>query len=381
MPRQTLKQRPDGRFQCEYKGKFFYGKTQSEAIKKRNEYKKDLEAGLRAEAAGVTVQEYAAQWVNIYKAHVANKTYNEYVRFLNRACGVFGSKKIRDVVSSDIKNLYNTRVECSQSENKHFCQTIHGMFEAAVIDRIIPFNPCNGVKPPKGKAEVPHRALEAWEDEIILRMAERGHRLALGVMVMRYAGLRRGEALACNIDRDFDFAEKTITVREAVRFESNQPVIVDPKSEAGKRKIPMIDILAKCLVQHHGLLMQSESGGLMSEAAFRSAWRSYLTTAETMINGCHKRWYGRMAEHQGAELPPWKEFTLKSHDLRHSFCTMLYEAGVDLKSAQKWMGHADEAMTLRIYTHLSDKQESIARKALLSATMAVKMPVNSKLNE
>ena len=35
MPRQTLKQRPDGRFRCKYKGLEFYGSTQSEALAAR----------------------------------------------------------------------------------------------------------------------------------------------------------------------------------------------------------------------------------------------------------------------------------------------------------------------------------------------------------
>ena len=43
---------------------------------------------------------------------------------------------------------------------------------------------------------------------------------------------------------------------------------------------------------------------------------------------------------------------------------MLYEAGVDLKSAQKWMGHADEKMIMRIYAHLSEKQEQRAEASL-----------------
>ncbi len=36
---------------------------------------------------------------------------------------------------------------------------------------------------------------------------------------------------------------------------------------------------------------------------------------------------------------------------------MLYEAGIDLKTAQRWMGHADEKMILRIYAHLTERQE------------------------
>ncbi len=38
--------------------------------------------------------------------------------------------------------------------------------------------------------------------------------------------------------------------------------------------------------------------------------------------------------------------------LRHTFATTLYHAGVDLRTAQKLMGHASIQMTANIYTHL-----------------------------
>ena len=49
MPRQSLKQRSDGRYACVYKGTFFYGATQSEALAKREAYKLELARGLRKE--------------------------------------------------------------------------------------------------------------------------------------------------------------------------------------------------------------------------------------------------------------------------------------------------------------------------------------------
>lgn len=45
MPRQTLKKRPDGRYVCKYKGFSFYGRTQSEALAAREEYKKQEKYG------------------------------------------------------------------------------------------------------------------------------------------------------------------------------------------------------------------------------------------------------------------------------------------------------------------------------------------------
>ena len=61
-------------------------------------------------------------------------------------------------------------------------------------------------------------------------------------------------------------------------------------------------------------------------------------------------------------------FSIRTHDLRHTYCTMLYEAGVGLKEAQYLMGHADAEMTLRIYTHLSNNQLTKANALLASYT-------------
>ena len=48
------------------------------------------------------------------------------------------------------------------------------------------------------------------------------------------------------------------------------------------------------------------------------------------------------------------KFTL--HCLRHTFCTMMYEAEVDLLTAQQQMGHSDVKTTLSIYTHLQEQK-------------------------
>ena len=47
------------------------------------------------------------------------------------------------------------------------------------------------------------------------------------------------------------------------------------------------------------------------------------------------------------------------HELRHTFCTILFESGVDVLTAQKLMGHSDPKITMDIYTHLSEQHEEI----------------------
>ena len=43
------------------------------------------------------------------------------------------------------------------------------------------------------------------------------------------------------------------------------------------------------------------------------------------------------------------------HALRHTFASIMYEAGVDAKTTQKLMGHASIKTTLEIYTHLTNE--------------------------
>lgn len=45
--------------------------------------------------------------------------------------------------------------------------------------------------------------------------------------------------------------------------------------------------------------------------------------------------------------------TVTPHVLRHTFCTNMANAGMDLKSLQYLMGHADAGVTLNVYTHAS----------------------------
>ena len=54
-----------------------------------------------------------------------------------------------------------------------------------------------------------------------------------------------------------------------------------------------------------------------------------------------------------AEIPAWISFTVVPYDLRHSFCTMCRDNGVELNTCVRWMGHADAKMILKIYDEVS----------------------------
>lgn len=367
MPRKALKPRADGRYPCRYKDKYFYGNTSEEAYAARDEYKRQLKSGLREEALGKTVTRYAQEWMPAYKSDVSIKTYNDYARYINFLCAYFDGVRMRDVTATDIKLFYQSQSGKSKSFIRKLTMLTKDMFSAAVEDGVILRNPCAKVRAPAAE-EGSHRALEQWERDLVVSMVGE-HDMAIAAMLMLYGGLRRGEVIAFDISRDVDFKRGSIHVRNAVAFNTNQPTVKNPKSDAGEREIYLFAPLRVALEGKSGLALKRKSGEIMSKSAWNKKWSSYKTAMETKLNGCHKRWYGHTRAHReiiaaGGELPPWREITIQSHDFRHSFCTMLYDAGVDMKTAIKWMGHADETMILRIYAHLSEQKEKTAALAV-----------------
>lgn len=51
------------------------------------------------------------------------------------------------------------------------------------------------------------------------------------------------------------------------------------------------------------------------------------------------------------------------HGLRHTHCSILFEAGATLKDVQERLGHSDIATTMNIYAHVTEqKKEETALK-------------------
>lgn len=370
MPKATYKRRPDGRYRVVYNGQEFYstpGGPLSEAVQKRDEYKKQLALGLKEERLGTLFSAYASRYMQVHKADCTRQTYNQYVSYLNKAISFFGADmRMQDITVTDIKALYN---HVADGYGKHsidkFAFVIKGVFRTAVNDGVILRNPCEMVKKPKDLHKGSHRTITD-EERAMIHESVGEHPMALAAMIMLYAGLRRGEVMYIDADRDIDHDDQRIYVKKAIHFERNQPEISHTKSKAGVRSIPLFGPLPELLKQHSGLILQKQAGGIVSRTVFRNQWASYMHHLSRKANGgIQKRWYGKTKAHKailaaGGKLPPWKEVKFTPHDLRHSFVTMLYDADVDIKTAVKWAGHADAKMIMEIYAHLTEQREKRA---------------------
>lgn len=272
------------------------------------------------------------------------------------------NRNMKNITATDLQALCNSLSGYSPSHVAKFMSLMRGIFKTATAEGAILRNPMELVTRPKCKKCVGHRALEPWERSLVTSTCHE-HDFGLVAVVMLYAGLRRGEALFLDVDRDVDFERKTITIRGAVSFlNGNQPEITEGKTDAAKRIIPLVKPLAEALYGHHGLLCTKANGSIMSQSAFDRKYDSYISFLETKLNGCQKNWYARKKEHkqiiaQGQQLPPWREVTIRCHDFRVDFCTRCYFAGIPLKTLQIWMGHSDVQMITEIYSKLTRQQE------------------------
>lgn len=361
MPRQKLTKRSDGYYKVKYHGKQFYGKTQAEAIRLRDEYKVQEQMGLSHDLDGVTFLDYGMNWLQTYRTSCGAALQKQYAGMIRFAAEHMRKKYIRDINSNDLQALLNKLTSYSSSYVSKFASIMNGIFRNAVANGALLRNPMDGVQRPKCKKAEGHRALEPWERELV-RSTWQEHDFGLAAMVMLYTGFRRGEVLHLDIDRDVDFNNMTIAVSGAVSFsEGNQPMITDGKTEAAIRTVPLYEPLAQALRGRHGLVCPKEDGKIMSQSSFIRKYESYIAFLETKANGVCKRWYGKTKEQrhllENGILPPWKEITIRCHDFRVEFCTRAYYANVPLKTLQSWMGHSDAQMILSIYTKLSKEQE------------------------
>ena len=218
--------------------------------------------------------------------------------------------------------------------------------------RMIQYNPCTGVELPKIEKKIPE-IYDSKEIAIALNAAK-GTDMYLILLIAVSVGLRRGELIALRWE-DVDFKEKTISVVENRVLAGGEEITKAPKSKAGLRTITVGD---KVICE------------------LKKAQRKYYENKLAMGKGftdsglvvCKENGEGYYPD---AITKKWARFVKKNglkkicfHSLRHSCATAMIEAGVDPKTVQQRLGHADITVTMNIYAHCTKTMDTKAAEVI-----------------
>lgn len=346
----TYTTRKDGRLmkKVTINGKpiYLYSDEPKDLEKQYIDVKFKLNNGITVDNNYITFQQYADRWFDRTCTTKEIATQNSIKNRLNHLYKYIGNIKmknlkpyhIQEIVTDMVKNGYTDIVKRTLAECKR-------VLNDAIINDIISKNVALGITTPKfpKNERIP---LTQEEDKRVLALAL-AHKYGLFILILRYCGLRPEEAVALTID-DIDMLNKKIIVNKAVSLAKNQPT-KKPTKNLKNRKIPIPDILLELLQQRlsycnenqikYLFTKETDNKSILTKQALKSHLCSFLNSLNKNID-----------ENQ--------QIKFTYYQLRHSYCTMLYYAGIKIKKAQELMGHSSADMVYNIYTHLDEEREN-----------------------
>lgn len=332
-----------------------YGKTQKDADEKaevlRLMHRKGIDLSTLNDSFGI----WKNRLLSLKKFEVSPTWYNSLESTVKHL-EVFDNTELCKIKSIDFQNhlylLATGDANLSQKTLKTIKSFAQQVFQLAIDNRVLDYNPITVVKVPKKASAIERRALTDDEQRWII---DTPHRCQIAAMIMMFSGLRRGELIPLTWS-DINFHEHTLTVNKFVEIIDGQSRLKDyGKSASAVRTIHIPQILCDYLDSQPRKsinICTSVDGKMLSETAFKRMWESYM--------GELNRKYGKFDNYM--DNMPNSKFAPKklprvippitAHWLRHTFATMLYHAGVDVLTARDQLGHSDIKTTLNIYTHL-----------------------------
>jgi integrase len=219
------------------------------------------------------------------------------------------------------------------------------IFKRAIINDLITKDPTEGLTMPRTiKGE--RRPLTHDERNLFVSAAAT-HPRGAWVLTMLMCGLRVAETVPLTW-ADIDTDRRSLTVNKAVSYEGNHARQKTTKTRSSNRTVPIPDILFDALMalpRRPGSALvfnPTIADGMLKGSNMRKMWKSFVRHADIMAGA--KTYRNKIIEHVVDQ-------TISPHYLRHTYATDLYKMGVDLKTAQYLLGHADIRMTADIYTH------------------------------
>lgn len=338
----TYTKRKDGRLMKKVtingKPKYLYSDDPKDLEKQFIEVKHKGYNGINIDDEKITLKQWAEKW---FEVNISQKEYNTQrnIRTIldNHIYPQLGHIKLKNLKVINIRQLQKDMLDQGLTSTcNRTITTIKRILNDAVENDIIQKNVAFNIKSVK-YVKIERKPLSIYEDNLLYRVAQ-NHKYGLFFLILRYAGLRREEIIPLTT-KDIDFDNRKIIINKATYFEKNQPNKKTTKNRKS-RKVPILDIIYDKLKEHVEyckannqdlLFVKQTDKNMLTAISVRWIDTSFLNA----INKEHERI--QKEKNPDFELNNKTKIHFSNHILRHSYCTMLYYAGIGVKEAQDLM--------------------------------------------
>ncbi|GAB2616299.1 hypothetical protein GCM10027168_55980 [Streptomyces capparidis] len=350
---------PDG----SEKSKSFPDREKRLAEKWLSQVEADMSRGtyIDPKAARTTFRQFADRWLKTLTTDPTTQVAVE-TRLRLHVFPRIGSRPLDSFRPSHVQELVRALEEAPMSGS--YARTIYAnvraVLSAAVDDGLINRNPCaaKSVRPPSINAD---RVVPWLPEQVLAVRAALPDRYRAMVDAGAGCGLRQGEIIGLAEDDAVDFEAGTIHVVRQVKLIRGKAVFAPPKCNK-ERDVPLPSSVAASLRAHMDgvkpvavtlpwkkpdgplvtkrLLFTNGAGGIVWRSNFNAQhWKPALAAAGLIPTPPPGEPYSAAREHG-------------MHALRHFYASVLLDAGENIRAVSEYLGHADPALTLRVYAHL-----------------------------
>lgn len=334
---------------------------ESEAKKIINEFEYNKQRNLLVKFSEMKIREFIEHWMDNYvKFNCEETTIYGYRNIINNhILPYLGEIKLQELHTMHIQQYYKQLMELkklsSVTVHKHHA-VLRKALDYALKHQLVYRNVADAVSLPK-KERFKGKTYTKEQLNKLLEMVV-DTKLELPVFLGGYLGLRRGEITGLKW-KNVDLENRLVHVHEVRTSAGEKVIIKKPKSEKSRRSIYIVDELYEVLIKHKNL--QSEYKKLFG--------KEYQNTGYVVVREDGKPYRVNTVTEQFKKFLEDNNLPqIRLHDLRHTFSSILYNEGVDLKAISEVLGHSDISTTNSIYTHLFDvthkKTVSVMSKAL-----------------
>ena len=317
------------------------GDNKKEAERQLRQVLNQIESGLyRPDGKKKKFSEYAETWVEEKKVDLKYNTWITYQgqtrRFLLDPDLGLADRKLATI---DRPAVMNFKTKMMKKYSKLSNRTVNAtlillgsILQSALMDGFITVNAARLVK----KLPLEHREMEILKpkeiQKVLAAAKEKDWDLYVMIYVLVMTGMRRGEMLGLDW-KSINFAEKTIVIRRS--YTSNR--FQKPKTRLSRRSVNMTPSVIKTLKEHRVKRGNPSSSTLLFD---RGDGKPQDPT------NLSKDIWTRLLRAAGIRE------SVRIHDLRHTFCSMLLAQGASPKYIQSQLGHSSIMVTMDRYGHL-----------------------------